>query len=427
MTTATSGIAPLRRELGNGTTVLAQQTSTHAAVTIHGSLAAGSGFDRDDALGTAYFVARVLDRGTDRRSAEVLGEAFDGRGVSLSLSATRHLLTFGCTCLAEDVEPVLELLADVVRHPMFPAEQVERRRAVIITSLRQDEDNPASVATEELMASLYPGHPYGRRVKGTVNSIEKISREHLLAFYRAHAGARGLRLAIVGDVEAQRAVDLVGEAFGDWTEPGGVPLEPPAVLPAQSRVQRSVAMPGKAQSDVAYGFTTITRGDPRYYALTLMNNVLGQYGLGGRLGDSIRERQGMAYYVFSSFDANVAPGPLVVRAGVSPANVERAIASIDDEVRRMAAEGVTDDELRDAKRYLIGSMPRMLETNGGIAAFLHSADVFQLGLDFDRRLPGLLSAVTRDEIADAAATFLAPERAAVVVAGPGAEAFQATS
>jgi zinc protease len=148
--------------------------------------------------------------------------------------------------------------------------------------------------------------------------------------------------------------------------------------------------------------------------------VLGQYGLGGRLGDSIRERQGMAYYVFSSFDANIAPGPLLVRAGVSPANVARAIASIDDEVRRMAAEGVTGEELGDARQYLIGSMPRMLETNIGIAAFLHTADVFDLGLDFDRRLPGLLSAVTREQVADVASVFLVPERAAVVVAGPAA-------
>ena len=98
-----------------------------------------------------------------------------------------------------------------------------------------------------------------------------------------------------------------------------------------------------------------------------MNNVLGQYGLGGRLGDSIRERQGMAYYALSSFDGNVGDGPLVVRAGVAPANVERTIASIDDEIGRMRQDGVTPGELADAKRYLIGSLPRQLETNGGIA------------------------------------------------------------
>ena len=180
-------------------------------------------------------------------------------------------------------------------------------------------------------------------------------------------------------------------------------------------------MPGKVQSDIAYGFTSVTRSDPRYYALTLMNTVLGQYAMGGRLGDSIRERQGMAYYVFSGFDANVAEGPLMVRAGVNPSNVARAIASIDEELTRMAHDGVMPSELADAKRYLIGSMPRMLETNGGIAGFLHSADFFGLGLDFDQRLPGLLDAVTLEEVHEVARTFLAPDRAAIVVAGPPAD------
>src|SRR4029450_3924189 len=129
-------------------------------------------------------------------------------------------------------------------------------------------------------------------------------------------------------------------------------------------------MMNKAQVDIAYGFITILRSDPRYYAYSLMNNVLGQYSLGGRLGDSIRERQGMAYYVFSALDANVIPGPLMIRAGVNPSNVDRALASIDEEVARMATEGPTDRELAESRQFLIGSLPRRLETNVGIAHFL---------------------------------------------------------
>jgi zinc protease len=177
-------------------------------------------------------------------------------------------------------------------------------------------------------------------------------------------------------------------------------------------------MMNKVQADIAYGFTTIVRSDPRYYAFTLMNNALGQYGIGGRLGDNIRERQGMAYYVFSSFDANIVEGPLVVRAGVNPANVERAIQSIDEEIRRMATDGMTPDELGDCKQYLIGSIPRLLETNGAIATFLHTAEFFGLGLDHDLRLPALLDAVTLDEVNAAARATLAANRASVVVAGP---------
>jgi zinc protease len=175
---------------------------------------------------------------------------------------------------------------------------------------------------------------------------------------------------------------------------------------------------GKSQADIAYGFTTITRADPAYHAFVLMNNVLGQYALGGRLGTSIREEQGMAYYAYSAFDANLGEGPLVIRAGVSPANVDRALTSIDREVAAMASGGVTGRELEDSKLYLVGSMPRTLETNAGIAGFLQNAEYFGLGLDYDVRLPGLINAVTLDEVNAVAGRFLDPGRAAIVIAGP---------
>jgi zinc protease len=177
-------------------------------------------------------------------------------------------------------------------------------------------------------------------------------------------------------------------------------------------------MADKAQADIAYGFNTVSRSDPAYYALSVMNNILGQYALGGRLGDNIRERQGMAYYVFSAFEPNLGEGPLLIRAGVNPGNVERTIAAIDEEVRRMAADGVTAEELTASKKYLVGSMPRLLETNAAIASFLHSCEQFGLGMDHDVRLPGLLNAVTLEEVSACARRFLVPERAAITVAGP---------
>jgi zinc protease len=417
------GLAPLRSVLANGATVIAEQTATHPAVTLHLSVEAGSGHDPDDHLGLAHFVARVVDRGTLSRGADELAEAFDDRGVSLTVSASRHLMTFACTCLADDVGDVLALVADVIRAPAFATSQVEKRRPAILTSLRQDEDNPAVVATEGLMEALYPAaHPYGRRSKGTAASVQAMTRDDLAGFHRARFGPSGLRVAIVGDIPRDRALALAEQAFGDWTANPVAPLRPPLPPAAGDRRLRTIAMPGKVQSDIAYGFTSITRGDARYFPLVLMNTVLGQYGLGGRLGDSIRERQGMAYYVFSAFEANVAPGPLVVRAGVNPANVDRALASIDDELARMAEAGVTAAELDDSKRYLVGSMPRTLETNGGIAAFLHNAEFYGLGLDYDERLPALIEAVSLDDVHAVAREFLQPGRASIVVAGPPAGA-----
>jgi len=179
-----------------------------------------------------------------------------------------------------------------------------------------------------------------------------------------------------------------------------------------------VPMMNKSQADVAYGLIGIRRTDPDYYATWVMNNALGQYALGGRLGDSIRERQGMAYYVYSSLDASVAAGPLLIRAGVAASNVERTIASIDAELRGLRANGLTSTELDESKQYLIGSLPRQLETNAGIAGFLLTAQIFELGMDFDEQLPDLIAGVSLEAANAAVARLLDPDRATVVVAGP---------
>ena len=421
MTSSTTlrGLAPLREALSNDVVVLAQQTRTHPAVTVSLSLRAGSVFDPVDHTGLSYFVSRVIDRSTARYTADQLAEALDGRGVSLTTSVGRHLFSVSFTCLAEDVEDVLGLAADVIRQPTFPETEIVTRRGEVITAIRQDEDNPATVATEALYEVLFPnGHPYGRRTKGSVASVDALTREQLLHFHHRHFKPAGMLAVIVGDLDPRLGVDLAARAFGEWRGDPQLQLEVPRAARSARRTQHAVVIPNKSQADVAYGFAAIARRDPSYYAASLMNNVLGQYGLGGRLGDSIRERQGMAYYAFSSLEANLADGALLVRAGVAPENVARTIQSIDEEVSRMAREDVTPDELSDTKRYLIGSLPRTLETNGGIASFLQSAEVFGLGLDFDRRLPDVLQAVTRDDVQGVAAQVLDPSRAAIVVAGP---------
>jgi zinc protease len=285
--------------------------------------------------------------------------------------------------------------------------------------IRQDDDNPAVVAMEGFLAELYgPSHGYGRRPRGTVDSVAAIDRDAVQRFHAARFSPASLSLVIVGDIEPLGAVEAARAAFAEWKAPSPGTVELPVASPPLARRVRVVSMMNKAQADVAYGFTSIRRSDSDYYAFWLMNNILGQYSLGGRLGGSIRERQGMAYYAFSSLDANVIPGPLTIRAGVSPTNVERAVASIDDELSRLAADGPTDAEMAESKQYLIGSMPRTLETNIGIAAFLQTEEFFGLGVDYDVRVPDLLTAITRDEVHEAARRTLRPAQATVVVAGP---------
>ena len=417
------GLAPTRRELQNGATVIAKESRATPAVTIHASLRAGTVYDPPASPGLSHFVSRTVDRGTASKSADEIAELLDSRGVSLSVLVNRHAMSLVCTCLVEDYPVVMALLAEILRSATFPEAEVETKRGEVVTLIRQDEDNPASVAAEGLMALLYgPDHPYGRPTRGTIEGVQRIDAAALRAFHASRFRPQFLSLVVVGDLDCARAIDVAAAALEEWEGEGGATPEDfswlavPPVPPA--RRVRIVPMMNKAQTDIAYGFTSIRRSDPAFFAYTLMNNILGQYSLGGRLGDSIRERQGMAYYVSSGMDASVIPGPLMVRAGVSPDNVVRAVASIDEELQRMAADGPTEEELAESRQYLIGSMPRNLETNLGIASYLQMMEFFGLGLDYDLRVPGLLRAVTLDQVHEAARRALDTSRAAVVVAGP---------
>jgi zinc protease len=412
------GLAPSRVRLDNGVSLLVKQRQTTPAVAINLAIRAGSICDPAGAPGTMWLLSRVIDRGTLTRSADSIAEELDSRGITLTIAVTRHLFSLVCTCLAEDFEPILALLGDVIISPALSESEIAIRKGEVITAIRQDDDNPAVRASEALMAQLYPnGHPYGRRTKGSIEIVESLTRADMAQLHAAHFVPNQLTAVIVGDVDAGRARDAAARVFDGWTAREAPGVEVPRPERTAERRRLVIPMMNKAQADIAYGFTTIRRADPAYYAFWLMNNALGQYSLGGRLGDSIRERQGMAYYVSSALDANIAEGPLAIRAGVSPANVDRAVASIDEELALLRRDGITLKELDESRRYLIGAMPRALETNASIANFLQLEELFELGLDYDVRLPDLLRAVTLDEV-NAAAKTLDPDRATVVIAGP---------
>ena len=413
------GIVPTRTTLSNGVVVLAKRAQTTPAVTINIAVRAGSACDPAGAPGAMYLLSKSIDRGTASRSADDIAEALDSRGISLGIAVTRHLFSFICTCLADDFDAVMSLVAEIIRTPSLPEDEIETRKGEVLTLLRQDEDSPGIRATEALMELLYPApHPYGRRSKGTAAVVEGLTRDRLAALHSARFAPSELSVVIVGDVEPAKAEAVSARVFGDWRAPNPSPIPTVKLAPAMSRRRVVIPMMNKAQADIAYGFTTMVRSDPEYYAGWLMNHAFGQYSMSGRLGDSIRERQGMAYYAYSTFDANVMEGPLLIRAGVSGANIDRALASIDDEVRKLTTDGLTQKELDDSRQFLIFAMPRALETNAGIANYLQTAEFFGLGLDYDARVPDLLRAVTLEQANAVAKKYLSVDRASVVIAGP---------
>src|SRR3972149_1105952 len=265
----------------------------------------------------------------------------------------------------------------------------------------------ASLLFDEM---VYRQHPYARAEEGHPETVGAITVDDLATFHKKHYGPKHLVLAIVGGIEAERVVDQVRSVLEDWRNPEQP--EPPALPewePLPERSYKRTDIPGKSQSDLIIG----TAGPPRlaadYMASNQGNNIFGRFGLMGRVGDVVREKAGLAYYAYSSLAGGTGPGPWAVSAGVNPANEEKAIDLIFQELARFTSELVSEEELSDSQSNFIGSIPLMLETNGGVGEGLLTIERYQLGLDYYRHLPDEVRAVTREEVRAAAAEYLPPE------------------
>lgn len=408
-----------RTELPNGIVVLARANFNSPSVVIHGYLQVGSLFDSDEKLGLADYTASALMRGTQPRDFQQIYDALESVGASLGFSGGTHSTSFSGRCLTEDLSLIFELLKEALRQPSFPAEQVERLRAQLLTGLAiraQDTGEMASLTFDQI---VYAGHPYRRPEDGYPETVQAIGRDDLAGFQQRYYGPRGIVIAVVGGVDPARAVEEVARALGDWQNPSQPSLPPlPEWVPLDEMVTRRVELPGKIQADILLGTAGPARAAPDYLAASLGNSILGQFGLMGRIGDVVREQAGLAYYASSALSGGLGPGPWSVSAGVDPANVERAIDLIRSEIRRFVSEPVTEDELGDSQANYIGRLPLSLESNAGVAGALINLERYSLGLDYYRRYADLIRSITRQDVLDAARHYLNPDRLGVAIAGP---------
>lgn len=410
----------LRREMDNGSVVLAYRKAAAPSVVALAQIKAGAILDPQGKHGLAAFTGSMLERGTENRTFQELNEELDAVGASLRVSAAGHTAGVVGKSLVEDAGLLFDVMADVMRRPAFPESEFRRLQGEIIADLREMDDDTGYVASQRFRELLYPAHhPYHYRTAGYVDTVGAMTREDLLAFYRRYYDSRNLTLIVVGDLEPERAFDAVAARFGDWRPTGElVSWDLPSVGNPSAPAHDAIEMPDKMQSDIVWGFVGLERTDPRYYAAHLLDVVWGQLGLMGRLGERIREQMGLAYYVYSRLDAGFGPGPWSVRAGVNPANVERVLAAIRAEAHALVSEPVTEEELADVKAFLTGSMPMRLETNEGLATALASIEGFGLGLDYVQRYPDIVNAVTADQMLEVGRTYIRPHAATWAVAGP---------
>ena len=404
--------------LPNGVTVLARTNFNSPSVVIGGYLPCGSLFDTDDKLGLADFTASGLLRGSEKRDFQKIFDELESAGASLSFSAGGHTAGFSGRCLAEDLPLLLELLADALRRPVFPKEQVERLRAQSLTGLSIRGQDTAGMASLTFDQIVFEGHPYARPDDGWPETIKAIKRNDLADFHQTHYGPRGLVLAIVGSVDPKTIAIQVAKELGDWTNSSQPEIPAlPALKPLKKIVTRKVKIPGKSQSDLVIGTSGPRRKDPEFMPASLGNSVLGQFGMAGRIGEVVREKSGLAYYASSSLSAGIGPGSWDVSAGVNPANVQKARDLICKEIERFVEKGVTIQELSDSQSNFVGRLPLSLESNAGVVSALLNIERFDLGLDYYRRYPNLVQSVTSEEVLSAAKKYLHPDKLAVAIAG----------
>ncbi len=408
-----------RKQLPNGIIVLSRPNFNSPTLSIKGYLHSGSYYDPDEKLGLGYLTAHGLMNGTLNHDFQSLYNEIESVGARLAFSAGTLTTSFSAHCLNEDLSLILKLIAESLRTPTFPEKEFSRQKTQLLTGLAIRAQDTAAMAALLFDQIIYAGHPYQRPDEGYPETVQRITRDDLINFYQQTYGPRKMVVVVVGAVEPDEAVDAVSEALGDWRNPSQRTLpEIPSAQPVQKRTQKMLSIPGKAQSDLVMGGLAPERLSPDYHALRVGNNILGEFGMMGRLGQRVREDAGLAYYAYSSLSLSRGPGAWEMIAGVNPENTDQAIALIGEEIRRFVSEPVAEEELANTKSYFLGRMPLLLESNSGVAVSLMNLEHFGLGLNYFREYPAQVQAVSAEDILKASRKYLNPDRLAIAVAGP---------
>ncbi len=407
--------------LDNGLRVLVYENFTSETVVLDGYLPGGAIAETPEQAGLANLTAAMLRRGTLHRSFDEINETIEAEGASFGFGAGRHVLSLSGKSLGEDVDLVLELLAESLIQPIFDPEQLDQIRARILTSIHEREHSTRAMASLFFRQAIYPpDHAYHAPIAGYEDTVTDIRRDDLPAFFQRFIVPTDGVLVVAGAIAADDAIAKIERTLGQWRSPAERPVwDTPPRPEVKQTVEINTTISGKSQSDILLGWPGIERSSPDFFPVLLCNSILGRFGMGGRLGYQVREKQGMAYYAYSAFGANLGAGTWYAAAGVNPKNITLTIQTILREIKRIRTELVTDEEIDDVKAKLTGSLPLRLETNGGIASNLLTMAWHNLGLDYLQCYADRVQAVSKEDILGVARTYLDPDRYVLAIAGPG--------
>lgn len=408
-----------RALLDNGIPVLGQNRPDSGSVALRMRVPAGMVLETDDQFGLAQLTGRAVMRGSGGMTFEQISMRTDDLGSSIGIDPGRFWVEGRVRCLRDDLPEMSQLLAQTLLRPDFPTEEVEKVKAEQAGAITEANNDTRATADRLMRRAVYPEpNPLGRRASGSIELVGSYTDDDVRTFHRQNYRPVGSTIAIVGGInDFEHALEVLNESFGAWAATS--PPDWPSYATVNDEALRvTETIPGKSQADLALGATTISRNDPDYYALDVANLILGRLGLMGRLGAEVRDRQGMAYYVFSQIETRRDGSLWTARAGVDPGNIERAIAGILAELARIRQELVTEEELEDAKSNLIGVLPLALESHDGVASTLLGIEEFNLGLDYLDRYPAIINAITREHVLAAASAHLRPDRLVESIALP---------
>ena len=403
--------------LSNGLAVWVVEKHSLPTVALNMVFQCGADHDPLDKPGIATMTAEMLDAGTTSMDALQISDKLNFLGATMSVRSNFDGTYALLATLTRHLDEALAVYADVITHPTFPQKEFERIQKQRLTSLLQQKDRAATIATLAFNHIIYgKDHPYGNDPAGTDSSVKAMTREDLLKFYSACYRPNGTTLIVVGDVTLNGITEKLEKAFAGWKQ-GPVPSV--AFPPTPTISVRKVYLidkPGAPQSEIRIGYPSLARSTPDYFAVTVMNRILGGQ-FSSRLNMNLRERHGYTYGARSGFSFNKKPGPFVASGGFVSTKTDSSLHEFFYEIGRTHAEGLTGEELEFSKKGLTGSFALGFETPAQIAGALQNLVLYGLPEDYYRTYLQNIDKVSLDDVKRVSGTYLDPAKMAVVVVG----------
>jgi zinc protease len=403
-----------RNVLPNGLIVLHSENHSLPIVMVTLIIKAGQVNEQRDKAGLANLVTELLTEGTKNRRSQDISEQIDFIGASLNASAGGDYITVTLSILKKDLDKGFDIFSDIIFNPAFPEEEIGRKKDQIKGFLRQREEEPSFLADRAFRKEIFGEHPYGRLVEGSAETIDSIKRDDLTRFYSEYFLPNNSILSVAGDLTSDEVQGLIKRYLSVWKKAN---LPSRAIKGIDEQKTKKVVRIDKelTQANIVLGHLGISRDNPDYYAVSVMNYVLGGGGFSSRLMQSVRDKMGLAYDVHSFFDSHKEGGFFQIGLQTKNESAHTAVDEILKQIAWIRKDQVSDEELADAKAYLTGSFPRRLDTNRKIADFLASIEFYDLGLDYAAKYPVYINSVTKDDVLRVARKYLTAENYTLVV------------